>query len=270
MNQFNGIEMAESWRFVGLCGVSAGMGLCAIYLARVRAVRRRLADRMQERFFERERIARTLHDTYLQSVQGLVLLLQGIATRLPSQDEPLATCMETALQRADMVLREGRSQVLGLRMTPLSCAALEPALREIGQILSASYGAAFKVAASGDRSALREHSRDDIYYIGQEALVNAFHHAAGTLVELEFHYHADGFMLRVRDNGRGMPTTLCPGDTPIARWGVQGMRERAQSIGATLSIGDCANGGTEVELSVPARNAYAESRKSWLSSFRRK
>ncbi|MDB6107209.1 MAG: integral rane sensor signal transduction histidine kinase [Gammaproteobacteria bacterium] len=101
--------------FAVLC-ITAGAGvLRLLYLARVRQIEMRIRMRLEERVIERERIARDLHDTLLQSVQGLTLRFQAVLAHIPEGGERPLHMMEQALERADQVLAEGRDRAYDLR-----------------------------------------------------------------------------------------------------------------------------------------------------------
>jgi signal transduction histidine kinase len=98
--------------------------------------------------------------------------------------------------------------------------------------------------------------RDEVYRIGREALINAFRHAAAHRIEVELSFTSALFRVCVRDDGCGIdPQTLDAGRD--GHWGLSGMRERADRIGARLRVGNVAAGGTEVELTIPGAVAYA-------------
>jgi signal transduction histidine kinase len=96
---------------------------------------------------------------------------------------------------------------------------------------------------------------------GREALTNAFRHSSATRIELALDYGPRGLRMQVRDNGQGIGS-----DEPVAgpedHWGLLGMRERAERIGAPLTLWNRPAAGTEVLLFVPAEKAFAQSGKS--------
>ncbi|MBV8817286.1 MAG: hypothetical protein JO022_02945, partial [Acidobacteriaceae bacterium] len=87
-------------------------------------------------------------------------------------------------------------------------------------------------------------------------------HAHASRIEVEVRYNANAFRLRIRDDGRGINSEILKGHTPSRHWGLAGMHERAKKMGAHLSIWSESGAGTEAELTVPARVAYAKSRRS--------
>ncbi len=97
-----------------LAAVVAGvLLLVGLYQLRLRQAAARLSARLEERLAERERIARDLHDTLLQGFQGLILRFHDAMMDIPER-EPARQLMETALDRADEVMAEGRDRVVSL------------------------------------------------------------------------------------------------------------------------------------------------------------
>jgi len=97
--------------------------------------------------------------------------------------------------------------------------------------------------------------RDEVYRIGREALINAFRHSSAQNIELELEYAAAQLRLLVRDDGCGIdPDVLRAGRE--GHWGLPGMRERAERIGAHFHVWSSSTAGTEVELSVPSQIAF--------------
>ena len=245
----------QTWWFYGFCSLLALGALSLLYRARVRSVRKHTADRMHERLYERERIARSLHDTYLQSVQGLLYVLQGLAHRQPAADGMRAP-LDRAIELADDVLIQGREQVMGLRMAAQGATSLAQSLAEVGQMLAENHAMACTVTSSGAAQALRGHVMEELFYIGREALGNAFRHAQGTRVDVVLHYDARQFTLAIQDDGIGLPAAMLAHGKRDDHWGLPGMRERADTVQGKLTIANVPGGGARIVLAVPARSAY--------------
>ena len=229
--------------------------LTAIYLLRVRQIVRQVRGRLEERMSERERIARELHDTLLQGFQGLMLHFQVAAQRIPSS-EPTRQVLESALQRADQVLVEGRDRVRDLRFTSEFSADLSQALAGAGKELGLDSDVVFEVAVEGDPQTLHPIVQDEVFSIAREALANAFRHAQANHIEVEIAYSYDEMRIHIRDDGRGIEKDHLEGDGKKGHWGIRGMRERAQKIGSHLAVLSRPGAGTEVELRVPGALAY--------------
>ncbi len=241
--------------FLLSCLLLAAGSLWIVYLMRLRQLGRHIRSRLQERHAERERIARELHDTLLQSIQGLILRFQAVAETLPPLD-PARSAMEHALQRADDVLVEGRDRVLDLRATAPDAGNLEELLAAAGQELATLSDAHLEICTTGTPEVLDPIVRDEIYRIGREAILNALRHAGADRVVVEVDYGRDELRIRVFDDGRGIDEkTLEHGRRP-GHWGLHGMRERAERIGARLRLWSRPGAGTEVELRLPADRVY--------------
>src|SRR5262249_51517343 len=148
---------------------------------RIRQVARRIRGRLEERLSERERIARELHDTFLQAVQGLVLQFQGAVSRLAPGD-PARQPMEVALDRADQVRAEGRDRVADLRASSEARDELPRSLQAIGAQYAALHHMEFVSHVEGEPRRLHPVAREEIEGICSEALANAFKHSGGQRV----------------------------------------------------------------------------------------
>jgi signal transduction histidine kinase len=243
-------------------------------VARVRKLTEaQLTLRFEERLAERTRIARELHDTLLQSFQGLMLHFQTVHDLLPPGNAKEA--LEKALDRADQAIVEGRGAIQNLRSSTTLTNELAQAITALGEELGVAHdgergSTAFHVSIEGRPRELHPILRDDIYRIAREALRNAFHHAQARKIEAEITYGDRLLRLRVRDDGTGVDPKLLDGGRD-GHWGLAGMRERSEQIGAQLDIWSEVGAGTEVELRIPGSIAYAASPdRSGFRIFRKK
>lgn len=242
--------------FMVMCAAIILAILVALYRYRVHQLTARERTWLEARLAERERIARELHDTLLQSLQGLLLRLQIVLDNIP-EHEPAREMMEQALERADRALIEGRDRVRDLRSVDVEVVKLAEALRDAGQELEQStVGAQLRVVTQGSPRVLHPIVRDEAYWIGREALINAFRHSEATVIEVEVRYEWRTLRLHVRDNGRGISSGVLESGGRGGHWGLPGMHERARKIRSQLRIWSASGAGTEVELRVPAALAY--------------
>jgi signal transduction histidine kinase len=215
---------------------------------------------------ERERIARELHDTLLQSTQGLILTFHSLAGQLP-RPNPMRTQMELALDRADQLLNEARDRVKDLRSTTFFTDMTQAISRAAHGLLLA-HPCGFSIEVKGTPRPLQQNAAEDIFSIAREALANAFSHAGAKAVEAEIVYETADLHIRVRDDGRGIRPGIVNGTLGLRHFGIRGMRERAGRIGARLDIWSRDGAGTEISLTVPASSAYrgmqTTSRWQWL------
>jgi signal transduction histidine kinase len=237
--------------FYALCSLALAGLLYLLYLLWLKQATLRIATRMAER----ERIARALHDSFLQSVHGLILSFQSAMGALP-EDSAGRQKIERVLLMADRVMEEGRNEVQDLRSGTMRDGDLAHALSLVGEVLQESLRSVYSLRTVGQPRDLDEQAGCEIYSIGREALMNAFRHAQAASIQVELTYGADQFSLRVTDDGKGIaPEVLSRGSS--GRWGLTGLHERAGRIGGQVSIGNGDKGGACVLLTVPAVCAYA-------------
>lgn len=231
--------------------------LWLLYRIKLRRSAEALRARLEARHHERERIARELHDTLLQGVQGLMLHFQAVVNMLPVGQQARRS-MEDALDRADLVLAEGRDRVRDLRSPARGAAMLDQALQAMGERLAQDSPTRFSLTVQGPSALLHPVVCDEAYRIGHEAIVNAFAHASAKQVLVDIDYGSAAFTLRIQDDGRGIdPRYLSPHGRPD-HWGLRGMYERAREAGGVLQVSSRPGNGSEVRLTVNAALAYRQ------------
>jgi signal transduction histidine kinase len=242
--------------------------LWGLYRLRLYQVAREFNLRLEERVGERTRLARDLHDTLLQSFQGLMLRLQVVDELLPPGRAKEQ--LEQTLERADQAIVEGRSAVHDLRSSATTTNDLAQAVRTVADELAGEGSPNFRLVVEGPARDLHPVLRDEVYRIAREALRNAFNHSQASRIEAEITYGDRLLRLRIRDDGRGIPQDMLEAGRS-GHYGLSGMRERARQIGASLDIWSSVGAGTEIDLSIPGSIAYGRSPgQSRFSLFRRK
>jgi signal transduction histidine kinase len=219
---------------------------------------------LEARVSERMRIAREMHDTLLQSLNGLILRFQAARNMLPRRPDDAMRILDGALTRADQAIAESRDAIQGLRTAPVAPIDLADLLRAMGQELTDSLESncqspAFCVKVEGERQILSPTLQDEVYRIGREALRNAFLHAAARHIEARILYDERLLRLRIRDDGKGIAPKVLEEGGRAGHWGLIGIRERAKRMGAQLDFWSEPGAGTEVQLTVPASVAYEPS-----------
>lgn len=244
----------QTWWFRLALVAACALAILAIYRLRLRQMTKQLSMRFEERLSERTRIAQELHDTLLQGFLSASMQLHVAADRLPL-DSPSRQSLNRVLDLMSRVIDEGRNAIRGLRSSPSGSLNLGQAFARIQEELSIQDNTGFRVIVDGQVRPLHPLLRDEIYRIGREALVNAFHHARAKNIEVELDYEPQRFRVLVRDDGCGIdPHTLKSGRD--GHWGLPGMRERAERIGAKLHVWSRPAAGTEIELLIPSHLAY--------------
>lgn len=266
----------ETWWF-RTCTLVA-LALSTVFLLRLRTVRlsRQLNARFQERLAERTRIAQELHDTLLQSFQGLMLRFQTVDTMLPTQPGEAKSMLEDALDRADDALAESRDAIQNIRSSPTRHSGLSHALASVLEEVQGEFpvGHSLRPTCSmvveGRERLLREYVMIEICRIAREAIRNTFQHAQASLVEVEISFRDSELRLSLRDDGLGIEPSVLIDGARSGHWGLIGMRERAAKLGAHLDFWSKPGAGTEIELSLASEIAYASTPVSFFGRFHRR
>jgi signal transduction histidine kinase len=246
----------------------------ALYRIRLHQIARQFNLRLEERVGERTRIARELHDTLLQSFQGLMLRFQVAHDELPARPAEARKTLESALDHAAQAITEGRDAVQGLRSSAVETNDLARAISSLGEELAGDETNSQRVESfvdvEGTARDVHPILRDEIYRIAGEAMRNAFRHAQARRIEVTIWYGEPQFRLRVHDDGRGIAPEVLEKQGRVGHWGLAGMRERAELIGGHLELRSRQGSGTQVELSIPASLAYGTSPARRLRWFAKK
>ena len=228
---------------------------------------RQAAMRLNERVHERTRIARDLHDTLLQSFQGLLLRFQTVFALIDTRPADAKEILRGAIDQTAQSLTEGREAVQGLRTSTVERNNLASGIRNLAEELASesSNHAAIElcVEVEGTPRDLHPIVREEIYQIAGEALRNAFRHAEPRRIEVAIRHERRLFRLRVRDDGKGIEPALLTHKGRAGHFGLHGMRERAEQIGGRLSVWTAPDTGTEIDLGIPAAQAYSALPRPW-------
>jgi signal transduction histidine kinase len=233
------------------------------------AIARRILElRLEERLSERNRIARELHDTLLQSFQGVLMKFSAITYVIRDRPAEAEEMLERTIGQARQAIVEGRDAVQGLRSSTASSNDLARAIGTLGEELAADRTHAdqtqenrpeFRMCVKGTVIDLSPLVSDDVSRIAGEALRNAFRHAGAGRIEAEILYERRQLRLRILDDGNGIEQKILGAGGRSGHFGLAGMHERARLVGGKLAIRSEPGSGTEVELIIPASVAFAKS-----------
>jgi signal transduction histidine kinase len=255
--------------FRGLCVLAAAGVVWALYWLRLKQATTRMHQHLEARLEERERIAHELHDTFFQGIQGLLLRFHTAASQL-RKDEPARQIFEETLKQSDQVMLEGRELVLDLRAAVSEPIDLPTALADFGEGMRKGGFCDFKVVVNGAVRPLHPVVFEELFKIGKEGLGNAFRHSGAHSIEAELNYERSELRIRIRDDGTGIDSAILRQGHRDGHFGLPGMRERAQKVGAHLDVWSRTGAGTEVEVRIAARIAYgSDPNGSWLCKLRR-
>jgi signal transduction histidine kinase len=256
--------MWQTWWFRATVLFACLLIALGMYRLRLRRLTAELNVRFEERLAERTRIAQELHDTLLQGFLSASMQVHVAADRLPL-DSPAKPSLARTLQLMRQVIEEGRNAVRGLRSAASPSLDLEHAFARIQDDLMAEDAAGrpdFRVIVEGQQLPLRPLLRDEVYGIGREALINAFRHARASNIVMECTYSSNRLSVTVRDDGCGIDARVLQSGRD-GHWGISGMRERADRIGAKLQLWSSPGLGTEVKLTVPGHIAFHNHLNRW-------
>ena len=214
---------------------------------------------------ERERLASEIHDTLAQGFTSLLMLVQAADASLESasisdfvglpNNTDARRLLELAAVAARENLAEARSLVGALQPVDLQSSSVADAVRRVAKRFEDETGIVTTVAIVGPPRLLAP--ADDVVLLRatQEALTNVRRHAEATLVEvtLDFGEVASNdhrAMLAVVDNGRGF-SPLTGQTVNSDKFGIAGMRRRAEQVGGWVDVHSTVNGGTRLRLVLP-------------------
>ena len=241
------------------------LGLTLLYRLRLRRVTAQLHARLQERLDERARVAQALHDTLFQGFVSSSMQLHAVADEIV--DEGARTKLTRVLRRMNRFIEEGRESVSGLRV-PDGDDSLEVALARDAEHFKGERQIDVRLAVKGRPRPLQPLARDALYQISREALANTFRHARAKHVEVDVEYSRGDLTVRVRDDGCGIAPNIVDAGRS-GHFGLPGMRERAERIGAVVRLWSREGAGTEVELHVPAKTAFPDASPGRVRWWRR-
>lgn len=193
---------------------------------------------------ERNRLARELHDTLAHTLAGLAVQLEAINAVWSSQGERARAMLREVLGMTRQGLAEARRAIKALRAAPLADLGLIVALRELARSVADRSGLALDLHLPDALDELPAEHEQALYRIAEEALSNVVRHAAASRVTLDLST-VPGVRLTIADDGCGFDATQ---DGAADRYGLRGMRERAELIGARLDVSSDPGNGTTIRL----------------------
>jgi signal transduction histidine kinase len=261
----------RKWWFALACVIGGVLAVFGFYRLRLYQLTQKMNLRFEERLAERMRVAQELHDTLLQGVISASMQLHVAVEQLPV-DSPVQPALGRILQLMGQVIEEGRNTLRGLRSSTEGADDMEHTFLRIREELGMDDRTAFRVVVEGPPLPLTGFVRDEVHSIGREAVVNAFRHSGGSSIEVELEYATNQMRVLIRDNGCGIdPEVIRAGRD--GHFGLSGMRERAEKMGAKFRVLSGPSAGTEIELAIPGHIAFESPSSNghweWLSRLHR-
>ncbi|HTW30961.1 MAG TPA: ATP-binding protein, partial [Candidatus Sulfotelmatobacter sp.] len=238
--------------------VSLSIASLAFFMHRLRLQNEvaRVQAGFEERMDERTRIAQELHDTVVQAISGSTMLVANAAEKIPDSLPVVKGALLRAVDKLDAALNESRAALKGLRGSGATENNLARQLSHVANDTLAA-GTTYRLVITGDSCALRPAIQYEVFRIGAEAITNALRHSGANSVQVELDYE-NGLRMVVRDDGNGIPEQVLDSGKD-GHFGLEGMRGRAERMGATLSVSSRAGAGTEVCLMIPGHVAFEAS-----------
>jgi signal transduction histidine kinase/ligand-binding sensor domain-containing protein len=245
----------QTYWFYAMWLVLLVLAVLLAYTLNIRRIAQQSQARFNERTWERERIARELHDTMLQDMQALTLYLNQFGSR-ECDDKSARLDLVSANELATSALHAARKSVKHLR-EQRPCGDLARPLMEVIEHLQRHYAVAIRLTKSGKEQQLQGGACEEVLAIAKEAILNALKHANATVVDVQIHFSHRSFVLVVKDDGIGINSELLNQREAEGHWGLRGMSERAASLGSILKIQPVEPRGTEIVLRLSSSFAYA-------------
>jgi signal transduction histidine kinase len=189
----------------------------------------------------------------LQGIAGVALQLEGVAKQTEVSPLPLSEDVRRVRRQLERLITEARHAIWDLRTPALETRTLAAALSELGARLMTDSAERFRLTVIGKPRVRHPEIEEQLLRIGQEAIRNAVRHGQAQRIDVELTYQKDSIRLVVSDDGHGFePEEHVVRQGP--RWGLVGMQERANRIGAQFRITSTPGSGTKVETMVRHRS----------------
>ncbi len=207
---------------------------------------------------ERGRIAREIHDTLAQGYVAISVQLEVTARLLQTSTDAALKQLEETKELVRGSLAEARSSIWNLRAQG-EAETLPSLLAAVTESRSGVGGPALRLEVKGTYRPVSSRVEKEILRVTQEAVTNAVRHAGAGHIVVVLRYDASTVRLEVIDDGKGFAESSRD-LSGSGHFGLQGMRERAARIGATLKIESVPGKGTRIDLQINPRKAEREDR----------
>jgi len=255
------VKEAEWWTLQRvLAGLAILLGVMTLFLIWNMLLRAKVARQTeiishqvqrQTLLDERHRLARELHDTLQQNMSGVALQLFNVQERLTDTTSSEYRSLGLARKMLDHCREDARSSIAELRGGGVGQGdvSLAGMLDDMLYEEAALAGVELKIDTVGDPRAVTADESRHALRIVQEAFTNALRHAKAKKVGVTFYYSGEDLQIIIEDDWCGFDTDKNP---PRGHFGLVGMKERSERIGADFRIESCEGYGTEVILRIPA------------------
>lgn len=196
---------------------------------------------------ERNRLARELHDTLAHSLSAVTVQLEAVQSLWEVKPAAARKILNQALQATRSGLSEARRALQALRATPLEDLGLAMAIRELAKSTAARGNLRLELDVQNHWKNLSLEVEQCVYRVAQEALTNVARHADAKSLRVSLRHDSGNLILLIADNGRGFD----PAQANDVRYGLVGLRERAEIFGGRLEVESRPGQGASVKLTLP-------------------
>ncbi len=199
---------------------------------------------------ERTRIAREIHDTLAQGFVAVSVHLELVAQLMRSSADAAREQLERAQALVRSSLEDARTSIWELRSQGGEREDLAARILKVAEEVTgrAHARARVQMQVTGMNHPLDEDVERELTRIAREAVANAVRHGDPENIVLRLEFEGSMFGMEIRDDGRGFAGS--PPDGSSGHFGLTGMRERAEAIGATLRVESSPGEGTTVRLAL--------------------
>jgi signal transduction histidine kinase len=199
---------------------------------------------------ERTRLAQELHDTLEQTLTGIALQMDMVASLFAKDPEDASLHLKLARNLMRQSQLDVRQSVWGLRSRASEQFNLANAMLINSQQIAGGAGIQVQVDTMGEARPLSEVVEENLMRISQEATTNAVKHSGASQVKTELHFLPRQVILQIKDNGRGFNPDHCAGPEE-GHFGLLGISERAERLGGQVQITSSPGNGTLIRVEIP-------------------
>ena len=199
---------------------------------------------------ERTRLAQELHDTLEQTMTGIALQLDMVASHFEKNPNNASHHLKLArnlMKQSQVYLRDS---VRGLRSRAAEQFNLTNALLTSSRQIAGSAGIRVEVETTGEGDPLSEIVEENLLRIGQEAMTNVVKHSDASLAKIDLQFSPQQVVLQIKDDGKGFAPENCAGPDD-GHFGLLGMTERAERLGGQVLITSTPGMGACIRVEIP-------------------
>ncbi len=236
----------QTYWFDLLCGLLVLLLGWLVYRWRVHQVE----SRFRAVLAERTRIAREIHDTLAQGFVGISVQLELAAQMLTTSPQAVREQLNQTRELVRDSLAEARSSIWNLRSNEPGSVDFASRFSNAVRARTAGRPIETNIQFTGTYRSLPPRVESELLKIALEAVANVLQHAGATHLDIQVQYEIKRLRMQIQDDGVGLSGDLADA-TPAGHFGLIGMRERTEAIGATFTMSSVPAEGTKITVELP-------------------